>query len=110
MTLRPSRIFYYNRKSVGNKDEECYIPEYVHNQGPRIEGGSIDDSGIENMNRIFLERQHHLSFENIWEGGKLLGATPVSEEAEIVARIKAMEDCDKFIWRKMNSETVAKSI
>ncbi|GAB4845889.1 hypothetical protein Ancab_024893 [Ancistrocladus abbreviatus] len=71
---------------------EGYGPELEHNQGPRIDGGSVNDSGIENMNRIFLARQHPLTAKEIWEGGKMLGATPVSEKAEIVARITAMEE------------------
>ncbi|GAB4825542.1 hypothetical protein Ancab_008416 [Ancistrocladus abbreviatus] len=78
--------------SSGGGDVKGSVPELLHNQGPSFDSGSIGNSIIENMNRIFLARQHPFSAEEIWEGGKMLGATPVSDEVEIVARITTMEE------------------
>ncbi|GAB4846904.1 hypothetical protein Ancab_025913 [Ancistrocladus abbreviatus] len=107
---RPSKPSSSARKSCKIKAVEGSTPELVHNQGPSIDSGFIGDLGIENMNQIFLTRQHPFSIEEIWEGGKMLGATLVSDEAEIVARITAMEEQDYLIWQQQNASTTAKPL
>ncbi|GAB4829831.1 hypothetical protein Ancab_019480 [Ancistrocladus abbreviatus] len=62
---RPSKPSSYVRKSRKIKAVEGSVPDLMHNQRPSIDGGSIGDSGIENMNRIFLLRQHLFSAEEI---------------------------------------------
>ncbi|GAB4825523.1 hypothetical protein Ancab_008397 [Ancistrocladus abbreviatus] len=89
---RPSTPSSSVRKSCKNKAVKGSVPELLHNQGPSFDSGSIGNSIIENMNRIFLARQHPFSAKEIWEGGKMLGATPVSDEVDIVARITTMEE------------------
>ncbi|GAB4844618.1 hypothetical protein Ancab_038019 [Ancistrocladus abbreviatus] len=70
----PKEVGFENpldRKAVENKAVEGFASDFEFNKEPRIEGGSVGDSEIENM---------------------------ISDDAEIVARIQAMEDQDKLIW------------
>ncbi|GAB4856620.1 hypothetical protein Ancab_014536 [Ancistrocladus abbreviatus] len=57
-----------------------------------------------------LLRHHPFSTKEIWEGGKMLGATPVSDEAEIMARITAMEEQDNSIWQQQKASTTVKPL
>ncbi|GAB4852542.1 hypothetical protein Ancab_016756 [Ancistrocladus abbreviatus] len=45
-----------DRKAVENKVAKGFASDFEFNKGPRIDGGSVGDSGIENMNRIFLAK------------------------------------------------------
>ncbi|GAB4850901.1 hypothetical protein Ancab_030201 [Ancistrocladus abbreviatus] len=62
----------------------------------KISGTSISDSSIKNRNRILLLQQE-LNAEGVWEVGKWLGAAFVGQEAEVIARIRALEERDKVM-------------
>ncbi|GAB4836560.1 hypothetical protein Ancab_001472, partial [Ancistrocladus abbreviatus] len=60
-------------------------------------GNTITDSSIENVNRIFLQRQAKSNAVEVWEFGKKLGATFEGEEMEIVNRLTLIEEKDSLV-------------
>ncbi|GAB4834524.1 hypothetical protein Ancab_032782, partial [Ancistrocladus abbreviatus] len=84
--ISQDRNFVGLKKAVENKVVEACASDFEFNKGPRIDGGS-----------------------DIWERGKLLGATTVSDDVEIMAQIQVMKDRDKLIWQQTTSESVVKA-
>ncbi|GAB4861746.1 hypothetical protein Ancab_037001, partial [Ancistrocladus abbreviatus] len=60
----------------------------------QISGTSIGDSSIQNRNRVLL-LQRELTAEGVWDVGKWLGAAYAGDEANVLARIRSLEDRDK---------------
>ncbi|GAB4853061.1 hypothetical protein Ancab_017246 [Ancistrocladus abbreviatus] len=60
----------------------------------QLSGISIGDSSIRNRNRVLLLQQE-LTAEGVWEVEKWLGVAYVGDEAEVLARIRALEVRDK---------------
>ncbi|GAB4846617.1 hypothetical protein Ancab_025623 [Ancistrocladus abbreviatus] len=59
-----------------------------------MEGVSIGDSNIANVNRIFIQNQHEIEAKKIWELGKRLGAHVEGNEDKVVEKIRCMEEKD----------------
>ncbi|GAB4846513.1 hypothetical protein Ancab_025518 [Ancistrocladus abbreviatus] len=63
---------------------------------------SIGDSGINNMNRLCLDKQAESQAQETWELGKLFGAVYNGSEAEIVSKIKSLEERDRGDWEQVH--------
>ncbi|GAB4838409.1 hypothetical protein Ancab_027944 [Ancistrocladus abbreviatus] len=79
---------HYRKALVGSKN---LVTRLMCSQ---ISGTSIGDSSIQNRNRVLLLQQE-LTTEGVWEVGKWLEAAFVGEEAEVLARIRSLEERDK---------------
>ncbi|GAB4826153.1 hypothetical protein Ancab_009020 [Ancistrocladus abbreviatus] len=79
----------YESKNESRKEEEY-----------NITGISIGDSGIQNMNRLFLTDLGDMSAKEIWEASKSLGAMFEGDENEIIQKIQQMEERDRIEWSR----------
>ncbi|GAB4854259.1 hypothetical protein Ancab_022846, partial [Ancistrocladus abbreviatus] len=84
-------------KSTGRHGRKVMVGSKNLVQRPmysQISGTSIGDSSIQNRNRVLLLQQE-LTAEGVWEVGKWLIAAFLGEEAEVLARIRSLEEWDK---------------
>ncbi|GAB4826623.1 hypothetical protein Ancab_033518 [Ancistrocladus abbreviatus] len=63
---------------------------------------SIGDSDINNMNRLYLDKQAESQAQEVWELGKLFGAAYNDSEAEIFDNIKRLEERDRVDWEQLH--------
>ncbi|GAB4855068.1 hypothetical protein Ancab_023651, partial [Ancistrocladus abbreviatus] len=66
-----------------------------------MEGTSIGDSDIANMNKVIHRQQEELEAQQIWEFGKRVGAHAEGREEEVGDRIRELEEWDHKNWDKM---------
>ncbi|GAB4826597.1 hypothetical protein Ancab_033492 [Ancistrocladus abbreviatus] len=66
-----------------------------------VTGGSIGDSGIQNMNRIFLLKKDCETAEEICKLGQHLGKVPDRDEEALIERLKDMEQRNRIAWEKL---------
>ncbi|GAB4837538.1 hypothetical protein Ancab_002392 [Ancistrocladus abbreviatus] len=68
-----------------------------------LQGDTISDSGIANMNRLIVQTQEHITAEEIWNFGKKLGVSYSVDDTDIIERIQMMEDHDQEGRRNLNT-------
>ncbi|GAB4829551.1 hypothetical protein Ancab_019222 [Ancistrocladus abbreviatus] len=61
----------------------------------RMDGGSITDSAIQDMNMIFLTNHEGIIVKDIWEMGKAVDATFNDSEDTMIDHIRAIEERDR---------------
>ncbi|GAB4840941.1 hypothetical protein Ancab_021701 [Ancistrocladus abbreviatus] len=81
-----------NRGASTSKAEAAHIS---------MTGGFIGDNGIQNMNRIFLEKKDCETKEEICKLGQCLGIVLNGDEDALIERLKSMEQRDRIAWEKM---------
>ncbi|GAB4825526.1 hypothetical protein Ancab_008400 [Ancistrocladus abbreviatus] len=87
------------RKKASNPHK--FKKDYRNVEEHSITDISIGDSGIQNMNRLFLTNLEGMSAKKIWEASKSLGATFEGDEIEIIQKIQQMEERDRVEWSRI---------
>ncbi|GAB4838647.1 hypothetical protein Ancab_028191 [Ancistrocladus abbreviatus] len=90
------------KKKIGCTSSRDAIPSVESEQrGDGVIEGSISDSNIANMNRLFLQKVQKMSVVEIWDIGQRLGVVFEGEEGILLAWLDNMEARDSEAWNKL---------
>ncbi|GAB4849492.1 hypothetical protein Ancab_004286 [Ancistrocladus abbreviatus] len=90
------------KKSVtGYEHKKSVQKEALEIKNVSVEGGSINDSNIRNMNRLIITNQAESNAMDVWPIRKLLDVTATREEQEALQWKQLMEDRDRAAWEKI---------
>ncbi|GAB4831138.1 hypothetical protein Ancab_005146 [Ancistrocladus abbreviatus] len=71
------------------------VQNSLRHEGPEVEGISIEDSSIQNRNRIICQLTNRVSATEVWEVSKKLGIMYNGLEEEVIEQLRNLKERDK---------------
>ncbi|GLT45555.1 hypothetical protein SLA2020_193790 [Shorea laevis] len=91
------------KKNCPSKKENLVemLPTFSSGQGNQVAGDLVEDSGIENRNKILLSNNKRKGAKEIWEFARAIGVAADGNEEEVIKTIEAMENRDRATRREL---------